>query len=500
MQATRSQSSVLLDTVNPVNSVAGVEHLPTTTALSAIAPRTPPQVTEMRRRVGAVATVAVAMTSVAIADAVGQAPEYQGSFELKVKSATSDDKAPGAAITPPTLPAQNQVLPISFDEETQIRVLRSPKVLDEAIQQLHSQKIDLDYHQLNNQLEIAIAPDQSIQISYRDSEPQRVQAVLNQLAKTYVAYSQDCRSSDCKGLEFIATNLPLIQARIGELRQQMQQFQQQHGLQNLEIEQKALSYRANEILKQETELNQQVETARNTYVTLQQRLALPAERAIALNLLNQDMQYQMVFAELQAIEAQIVIEFSQLQTKPENVQVLYTQHQTMLQALHQTAQGVLDRHLASPQLDLQDPLFQEPTQLDLLQQWVNSAHYLQVLQTRQQTIAQIKTALQQQRSQLTGLIHQYSDLQLKLQTETQILQEYLNRRAALQSQSATQPNPVWQVVSSPELITNPAGEPAPVAQSPYQNIAAAAVLGILMGTVVAATIDGQSTRIPSYTT
>jgi uncharacterized protein involved in exopolysaccharide biosynthesis len=488
-----------LEPVNQANSVAEVEHLTPSLSIEAITPRTPPKITEMRRRVGAVATVAVAMTSVAIANAVGQAPEYEGSFELKVKSVSpSGDEVPTEAITSPTLQAQNQSLPIAIDEETQIRILRSPKVLDEAIQQLHSQKIELDYDQLNRQLEIAIAPDQSLQISYRDTEPQRVQAVLNQLAETYVSYSQDCRSSDCKGLEFIATNLPLIQERMSGLRQQMQQFQQQHGVQNLEIEQKALSYRSNEILRQEAEMAQQVEAAKSTYMTLQQRLALPAERTIALNLLNQDAQYRMVFADLQAIESQIVAEFSHLQTKPGNVQVLYTQHQILLQQLHQTAQGVLERHLTSPELDLQDPLFQEPAQLELLQQWVSSTHYLQVLQTRQQTIAQIKTALQQQRHQLTGLIHQYSDLQLKLQTETQILQEYLNRRAALLSQSAKQPNPVWQVVASPELMTNSDGEPTPVAQSPYQNIAAAAVLGVLMGIAVATAIDGQTTRIPSY--
>jgi succinoglycan biosynthesis transport protein ExoP len=445
----------------------------------------------MQRRVGIVAGVALVITTGTIAKVVEHAPEYEGKFQL-----TAERIAPaGSAVASPQIQDVNQAIAVpGLTGETEIKVLQSPRFIDPIVKQLQAEDPKLDYSSLSRKLKIKIGANQNLEVRYRDTDPKRVQFVLDKLAQSYVSYSQECQESACQGIKFIEVQVPKIQQRITTLREETRQFYQQHGLQNQEAQIQLFSTRAVAIAKQQAEVEGRLAEARRQYTELQQRMALQPNEAIALTLLNQDSRYQELLLQLQKTDSQIATELSRLNADNSTLQTLYGQYQTLQAQLSQEAQQVLPRYLAKPTANLQDPVFQNPTYLQLLQQSINTVYYIQILQVRQQTTVQAEQLITQQRSQVATLLRQYAGLQQKLQVEIETLQYYVDRLQVLKAQSPEQ-LASWKLVASPELIQNNQGEPAPVFRNLRHDVSTGAIFGVLLGLGVAAALEQSNETI-----
>ncbi|NJN87305.1 MAG: hypothetical protein HC881_14620 [Leptolyngbyaceae cyanobacterium SL_7_1] len=158
--------------------------------------------------------------------------------------------------------------------------------------------------------------------------------------------------------------------------------------------------------------------------------------------------------------------------------------------MQQVATQALPTYLARPGADVNNPLFQEPTNQELLQQAIATAQTVQILEMRQETIAQAKTLLQEQHQQLASLLRQESQLQQELQTEMGIVEQYVDKIAELRSQTA--PPIAWQLVSPPEVIETANIAVLTSSTAAQRQLGAAALLGILTGIAVATTLAGQS--------
>lgn len=441
------------------------------------------------RQVGIAAGVAVAMTAGTISQVINHAPEYEGSFQLTVQPHTD-----AAAVTAtPQIEEVNQTI-----TDTDIRILESPHLLDPIIKRLQADNPDLDFRRFTDNLKIRQTGEHHLEVRYQDTDPQQVQTVLNQLSQTYLDYSQDCQTSACKGLTFVDTQIPQIQQRISDLRQQIQQFHQENGLKNLQAQVRIFSSRSTEISRQHAEIQGKLADARNQYNELQSRMALQRDEAIAQGLLDRDAQYQELFQQFSALDQQLVVAMGSYQANDEQLQTLKEQHQTVVNQLNQTVGQVLQRYVNNPSANLQDPVFQDPNLLNLLQRSIGTVHYLQVLEVRQQTIAQAQETVDQRKQELATVLRHYADLRQDLQAETQILQQYIDKRNIFQSQVEQQQRLSWQLAEPPQLVVNASGEPAPdYFHRVREDFGSAAVFGALMGVAIAVIMQEKHSRSTS---
>jgi polysaccharide biosynthesis transport protein len=444
----------------------------------------------MQRRVGVVAGVAIVITSGVAAKVVNQAPQFEGKFELAV--------APVVPVTPksetipqPQIEHVNQLIFATPAPETQIKILKSHKFIDPTLQELGPQLSDLDYETLTKNLRIKVNPDQTLEIKYRDTDPQRVKLVLEQLAETYVRYSQECREGACKGIAYIQTQLPQVKQRINTLRAQIQQMRQQHHITNQEAQIRQFSARSTEVAKQRAEVEGKLAAARADYAELQQRMAMRPKESIALSLLSQDSPYLSTLRQLRAIDTEIAQALSQLKVDNQKLQRLALQYQRVQNQLYQDAQLSLQRHLSNPKANLQDPIFQEPVYLQLIQQSLGAVAYVQVLDHRYQILTQTEQQLQQQTDQIATLLRRYGEMQQQLQAETQSLQTYLDKLEVLKAQ-ADQSDVAWQLAAAPKLKEKPVDQPVPIVQDLRRDVSSGAILGVLTGVGVAAALEQKN--------
>lgn len=438
------------------------------------------------RQVGLVAGMAVAITAGTISQIVNQEPQYEGTFQLTVQPQSVQPQSNGETTVPaPQIEDVNQTISEQTISETQVRILESPRLLEPIVAQLQTKNPDLDFHEFTKNLDITVQGDRHLEVRYRDTSPERIQFVLEQLAQTYVEYGQDCRDSACQGLKFVDAQIPQIQQRVTALRTEIQTFHQQYGLKNLEGQVRLFSNRSVEISRQQAELEGKLTQARQQYSELQARMALQPNEAIAQAVLDRNPNYQPLLKQFQEVDRQLVLAMSSYRAEDAALQALNQQHQTLVAQLNQAAAQALAQYLANPDANLQDPIFQEPQLLQLLQQSIGATHYIHMLEVRQQTIVASQQAITQRKHELANALRHYADLRQQLQSETQILQQYIDKRDFLQAQSAQQ-KVSWQLVAPPELLTNDAGKP--VADHLYslrEDLGSAAVFGTLLGAAIA---------------
>ncbi|ESA34070.1 capsular exopolysaccharide biosynthesis protein [Leptolyngbya sp. Heron Island J] len=244
-----------------------------------------------------------------------------------------------------------------------------------------------------------------------------------------------CKDSTCKGLEFIEQQVPQIQDQVRQLRAEMQLFQSKHTTQNLQTHRTVLAYRSGDLANRQAELVVRSQELNQKVVSVTSLLALqPDEASYFTNLLQADTQYQNQLQQLQAIEADIRVEFSNPDLDNTHLGELYATYYQIENQLRYTAQMVLADYIYTASLESADPLWQEPTYQTSLQDLMDLSHQQKMVAMEQRTLNQIEAKLTERRTELASLLRQYAVMQRQLDGHNQVLQQYIAKREALQSQ------------------------------------------------------------------
>jgi len=417
---------------------------------------------------GIVTGVALAFAGGAIAAVDQSHPAYQSQFELTVAPSRHTTPQPLASPTvSPTVEAVQSVPEMSVtDIQTQIQILKSRMLLIPVVEQLQRRNTDLSYDDLVANLSIEPLGQNTLIVRYRHDTPDVAQTVVNELAASYQVYSQDCRLEACLGLKYVDSQIPLIQDRIQTTRADLQQLQERLGAANAERQAQVLSARETDLFRQKLELEETLAATRQQYATLLERLAISAptapanalDQSIPFDILEQNPQYQLLLRQLKTIDQQIAIAYSQLSPTKVSLVALQEQYATTLDQLRQAVQSSTDGLELTFQDGAADVAIQEPIYRELIAEAIATAHQLQVLEIRQQSIQQIEAGLNQQTRRLATLLKQQQRLQRDLATNTRILQEYIDRREAFQTQS-DQEYVLWEI-ETPPALANDADDPS----------------------------------------
>ena len=419
-----------------------------------------------RRRAGVIIVVAAGAATAAsglfLTMAGSQPRRYSGEFQLLVEPVTAEEQQARSSATAQgsDIPAPINIDASRLDYETQIRVLKSPRILESVVKEAQKRYPDLTYDSLTASLNISrvstLTLDKKeqgtklIAVAYQDDDVQKVQYVLNQLSKTYLAYSlKERQSSIRQGAKFVDTQLPELRRRVDTLQRQIQALRQRYTIVDPQLQGQQLTNQAGTLGQQRAESRTQIAEAQAKFSNLQQQL----QSSNLQSVLGEAPYYQSLLAQYQQIEGQTATESARLQPDNPALQALLEKRRNLQNLLRIEANRVLSKASGS----------------------------VSVAEARDRAISQSIAGVNQNIEQLTEVSRQYAGLQRELTIATDSLNKFSSRREALQIDAAQQEVP-WELVKPPVLNRDGAGNPKNIeAIDQIRFLALIAVLSILLG-------------------
>ncbi|MEC4892931.1 MAG: polysaccharide biosynthesis tyrosine autokinase [Oscillatoria sp. PMC 1051.18] len=393
---------------------------------------------------------------------------YAGKFRLLVEPVTTDPTT--------NIVAENQPLSASrLDYATQIQVLWSNQVLSpisEAIQQKYP---EINYNSLARNLKISQVNNTKIlEISYQNSDPEKIKFVLEQVAEGYIAYSwQKQQGSLQQGLEFVNVQLPKLQEEVNQLQAELQKFRQENNFIEPRAQAQTLSSALNNLAVAKEENQTQLAEMESLATNLQAQLELDLEQAVTVSALSAAPRYQELLDRLQQIEQQIALESARFTEISPLIQKLQEQKQNLLPLLAAEARTVLgsDNVDSEVQFLAASP---NPLRLQLTQSLVETNNKILLLKVREENLAKTELELQNSLDKLAELDRKHTDLQRNLKLKAENLQRFLLLRENLRIQQAQEALP-WQLLDEVKLPQKN------VSPSKSRSLLIAAIAGLLAG-------------------
>lgn len=365
-----------------------------------------------RRALVIAGVVSVVMASVAYSTA-NEETIYQGNFQLLVEPVNNDSNLSQIQLINPTVSNSN------LDYESQIQVMKSQDIMNGVLPKLQSSYPDITYGSLLQDLTIRrLGTTKIIEVSYRNQDRSKIKLVLNTLAKFYLDYSLDKRKTKLnQGLKFIEQQLPGAEDRVANLQQKLQIFRQRYNFIDPENQSGQVSTRLQSLEAQRLEVDQQLATARATYISLS---TPEGQRAT----LNDAPIYSQLISQLRQLESQLSAELVRFQPDSPSIAVLEEKRQNLLPLIEDEQKRYIGLKLAE----------------------VSSQ--IQRLEVRSQEIAKVEQETREKIRQLPILSRQYSEIQRNLQLANESLNRFLSTRENLVIQVAQTELP-WELIQPP---------------------------------------------------
>lgn len=417
--------------------------------------------------------------------------QYEGDFRLLVEPITTEAKF----TDPSTISRDGGVATnnngSTVDYPTLLQFLQSNSLLSGIIKQIQTKYPDVNYDSLTKDLVVErIGTNLSdstrlIEVSYKGNDPKKVQFVLDEIAKGYLKYSLEDRTTRIGGgVKFIEDQLPRLQQQVDDLQGKVQGIQQRYNLSDPASDGAELSKQLRDIQAQRLNTQRELQEQKTLYVNLQKQLKLAPDEAITASTVSEDPNYQELLKQLKEVESQIAVESARFSEENPVIQGLREKQRNLSQLLNREARGIVGQSGSGSAGNPKVLAFQNSIRQGLIKQLVDTANQVQLLEVRSRTVAQAEASLNQQLKQFPAISRQYNDLQRRLDIATKTLNQLLVQRETLRVEAAQKEVP-WEIVSAPKLPRDPAGNPVPVPGDSTKKLAMGIIAGLLLGLGIA---------------
>lgn len=396
----------------------------------------------LRRKAPIIAAVAIAASAFSGFQASRQTPSFQGTFALLVEPVTQKKQLEKLT------DGQSETTK-ELDYSTQIEVMLSPKTLEPMIKEIDERYPDVTFDSLSSKLSVnRLGETKIIEVGFSGTDPAKVKYVLEKLSKGYLKHSlEEQKTTLRQGIKFVDDQLPALQKRVFDLQQQIQTLRQQYNFVDPDTYAQQLSGQLSAIAQQRQTMRAEMVTLQTRYAALQQQIGATAA-------LSNASFYQEFLKQFQALDRQIAIESARFGDKSPTIKMLRQQQENLAPLLQNEATRALGNQVA------------------------NLLNEMQVLQKRDQMVAETEQQLSTQFKRTPILSRQFSDLQRELKSATESLQRFSDTRESLEIQAAQNEVP-WQ------LITPPKEPDSKVASNVYKSLMTGAAAGLALGAAIA---------------
>lgn len=401
----------------------------------------------VRRKAWIIGVMAIACSAYMGFRDTKQVIEYQSSFRLLVEPVhqtrelqqLTDDKS---ATTTQEL-----------DYSTQIEVLYSPKLLNPIFEQVNERYPGTTFDSTVGRLSVSrLGETKIIEVSFYDTNPEKVKVVLEKLSQGYLDYSlQNQQAQLRQGLAFVDQQLPAIQERVNSLQQQIQELRQEYNFTDPDSYSEQLMTQLGAIAQQRQSIQSDLAALKIQYANLQQTLGATAA-------LSQSANYQATLQQYQVLEQQIAVESARFGTRNPTIALLQRQQTNLFPILQRQAEEAVGEQVAAV------------------------ANQIQMLMASDQAIALAEKALTNRFHQMPAVSRLYTELQRELTIATESLTRFLETQERLQIQAAQNEVP-W------ELIAEPAPPHRKSSSSFYKTLVMGAIMGFVLGAIIAFLIE-----------
>lgn len=406
----------------------------------------------IKRNVLIVVGVTTLTAAAAVLKAVTDDPTYKSGFELLTPPTTLETQII-STINEDALSSQPDVFSVAIDE-TQLKILKSPRLMDPILQQVQERYPNVGYGELVARL--SIKPDKTgntLFVEYVSGDPVEVQYVLDVVSEVYLKYSlEDRQNAIFRGIDFVDEQLPVARQRVEDLESELEELRQNANLIDPLTQGEQLSQQAAQFNAEQLDLRVQIKQAESVYSNLQEELSKNEEFA-STSILQESDRYQSLLDQLLELDSEIANQLTlYLEDSPE-IEVI-EERKDNLQPLLRREGFRVQQELASYIIELRD---------------------------QDQALSETIDALNQQINDLSTVARNYGSIQRELEIATTNLNEFLTKREALRIDAAQRQTP-W------EILTPPSQPKASVA-SAKRNLLLGTILGLLLGAGAAILVD-----------
>ena len=406
--------------------------------------------TVLRRRAWIIGAIAAGVMGTVMFNTLRQEPVYEGNFQVLVEPVNADNQLQDFGnLLGDTLPTASSGL----DYETQVQVLRSPRLIEQVLADLRAVDPDIDYETLLEKLTITrVGETKIIEVRYRDRNPVKIQTTLDVLSNVYLDYSLKERQTNLRqGIQFVNRQLPELEGRVDDLQAQLETFRQTYNFIDPTTQNQQIATRTENLSTQRLDIDRQLAQAKTAY-----DLLVGTDGGEAA--LQEAAVYQQLIQDLRQVETEIAAGLTRFQPDSLEIQVLRDKRELLLPVLEAEAERVLNAKSAGALNDIQ------------------------VLETQSQTLAQAEGQLQGTLTQLPTLAREYSDLQRELEIAVRALSRFLETRETLQIEAAQTEIP-WELIEAPLAPT------VPISPNVRRSLLLGTVASLLLGVGAALLIE-----------
>src|SRR5579883_244661 len=460
----------------------------------------------LRRKIAVVGSVAIIVTTAAAAWTSTRTPVYEGKFQLLVEPLKTSESELLLLLSETLKQNVNEITKqnkTELDYQALMEVLRSPKIIAPVVSNLQAKYPDIRYDSLvgndvsgkpvvGRQGTLSITritkgkeESRFIEVRYRESNPQKIQLVLDQVSQAYRHYSLEQQETNVsQGIKFVDEQVPKLRARVNTLQKQLQTFQQRYGVFDPELQGGQLLKRSDEIKGQITDTERKLAESKSLYASLQKQLGMQQNQAIAASALSESPQYQQLLTRVRDIEAKIAVESARYQENSPVIQSLREQRNKLLPLLNKEAKSALGNNATNGKAIPQVGVYQNSVRRDLIQQLADTANQIHLLETSLQANNQAQQQLGQQIKEFPVISRQYTNMQRDLRVATDTLTQILAKKEALRVEAAQQQVP-WELIMSPTIPRDSAGAFKPISPDHKRDVLLGGIAGLLLGILAA---------------
>lgn len=349
---------------------------------------------------------------------------YKGSFEILVEPVSGDGDSGKLNSLAATL-GVGQIQKSGLDYDTQIKVLKSPELLNQILPKIQSQYPDLTYDLFIGNLSIKQSDQTKVlEITYKSPDRAEIDLVLNTLSKFYLEYSLEKRKTKLnQGLKFADEQVAKTRANVDRLQRELQAFIQRYKFVSPEDQAGKLVEQFQTLETQRIAVEQKLAVAKTSYATL-----LTAEGQQAL--LNQAEIYSTLVSKFREIEVQLSGEIVRFQGDSPSIRTLEERRQNILPIIEKEQNRYIGLKMAEV------------------------ANTILLLESESREITKAQEQSKARFDMLPVLARQNADLQRKLQLAGESLKRFLASRENLAIEIAQTEIP-WEILQAPTIPESP---------------------------------------------
>ncbi|MEM7759227.1 MAG: AAA family ATPase [Cyanobacteria bacterium P01_A01_bin.40] len=407
------------------------------------------------RKLPLIATITVAMTSLAFFKTRFLPSSYVASFELLPELVNIETKVTSTGDN--SGETRGAITAVELDD-VQLKILKSPTTISKALDSLQSKYPKLNYQTLTKDLTIEFIRDSQnkknvLFVSYEHSDKQQVSDVIDVLTETYLDYSAEKRSSGVqRGITVLEQQIPLVSDQVDQLENQMQSLREQYNFIEPEVSLDPITDRSSLMSQEQDEVASQLQQMRLKLRNLERELRTqPTTSPTAIELATP--RYQGLLNQLREIDVKISNKSTIFSDKTAEIQILREERQRIVSLIRQAGTAIQ-------------------------QKLVNE---IRTLENRQRLAQRESANLRSQLKTWSTVANNYNKLQQELDQAKNKLSQFTLQKDALLIDAAREEAP-WQLLA-------PAGEPENTDLSPSNRLLLGSTFGLLLGVGVALMLD-----------